>query len=221
MPATYSSSLASSSASSSSAAASNATPFSSSAIMFGQEQSSYRSMAPGAGREGADSDSGLFQQHALVQPLHVARAVHIEEGSSRYAPEQQWSQQSKQETMQVGGFDAWGTTNKQYASYTPLAAAPVPVPAAKDLSMPRLEGLKLARSVSLPIMPVYLESSCFSLAKAAMQPADMWTAVKSQLKRCGVVVAERQDRKFEVRTQHTNTHNQRSQLCTESTTPRT
>jgi len=43
-----------------------------------------------------------------------------------------------------------------------------------------------------------LESSCFSLAKAAMAPRDLWTNLKQHLRGCGVVVAERDGAAFEL-----------------------
>jgi len=159
---------------------SNTSPFSTSALA---EQTPYRSMINSNGGAGFD------ERHSLETP-NLNRAVDLQHS---YAPEQQWFVQP----TPAKSFDAFGAPQKQYTnSFLPTAA--LPTPALKELSMPRLEALALTRSVSLPVMPAYLESSCFSLAKAAMKPAEMMAHVQAHLKTAGVVVAERADRKLEL-----------------------
>lgn len=172
----------------SSAAAVPTSPFSSSALAG--EHPSYRSLmmtsAPPEEREEPGWNSLVSQ--------NVSRAVVVDSQHS-YAPEQQWFAQP----TAAKGFDAFGAPQKQFAnSFLPAAAQAVPAPSMKELSMPRLEAVALTRSVSLPVMPAYLESSCFSLAKAAMKPAEMMAHVQAHLKTAGVVVAQRTDRKLEV-----------------------
>lgn len=192
IPAVYANAPAAGSSSRSAAAApaAHTSPFSSSALA---DHTPYRSMINSSAAAGSDEQPAW---HSL-QATGLSRAVHLD-AQHNYAPEQSWFAQP----AAAKSFDAFGAPQKhsQFSnSFLPPAA--LPAPALKELTLPaRLEAVPLTRSVSLPVMPAYLESSCFSLAKAAMKPAEMMAHVQAHLKTAGVVVAERADRKLEVST---------------------
>ena len=176
---------------------SHSSPLSSSAILFGHEQSAYRSsmhqMMP------AVSESPM---HQLAQSQFVARAVHLPQPAAAYEQQHAWQPHAHATmTQQKIGADAWPTTIKQQQ---PLMSKQAVTAIPPSSELPSLSSLQvsappaMSRSQSLPTLPVYLESSCFSLAKAAMAPRDLWTNLKSHLRSCGVVVAERSGAAFEL-----------------------
>ena len=78
-------------------------PLSSSALMFGQEQSAYRSamhMHVQPAQEYAP-----VPMHQLAQSHYVARAMHVAPAAGAYEPQHQWHAQ--QHFTQTIGADAW------------------------------------------------------------------------------------------------------------------
>ena len=209
VPATYAPAALSPSSASSAAARASASssvppsatsPFSSSALA-GHPYRSLMTSSAGVGAGSEEREREAPGWNSLVAP-HLNRAVHVEAQQHHPSADQQWFAQP----APIKSFDAFGAPPQKHSAHLfPLPVAALPAPALggqKDLAMPRvearMEALPLTRSVSLPVMPAYLESSCFSLAKAAMKPAEMMAHVQTHLKTAGVVVAERTDRKLEV-----------------------
>jgi hypothetical protein len=198
VPAVYQQQAAAQSQQQPAAGESHSSPLSSSAILFGHEQSAYRSsmhqMMPAA------IESPM---HQLAQSQFVARAVHLPQPAAAYEQQHAWQPHAHATmTQHKIGADLWPTTIKQMQPLGMVKQDATAIPASSEL--PSLSSLQvsappaMARSQSLPTLPVYLESSCFSLAKAAMAPRDLWTNLKQHLRGCGVVVAERDGAAFEL-----------------------
>lgn len=145
----------------------------------------YRSVAVSSHSSGGGFHplEGEYQSRA-VDLGHAAPAAHHMRNEWHHDYQQQSNYAAK-------SFDSFASAHK--ASPHDSYAAPAPHHL-KELSLPRVEArvshAAAAHAAHLPAMPMYVESSCFSLAHASVAPSQLWRSVQQQLQSAGVIVAE-------------------------------